>query len=128
PENRCTAFAPARNGSAATPLRMRLGRVVDRPPTPPNTKGRLGATLSGNLASRKTEVKAASRKETPPFELLLLFGLRFGRGGFLFQGCSQDIAQGGAGVGRAILRDRLLLLGDLHRLDREIGLDRKSVV
>src|SRR5438105_13803375 len=93
-------------------------------PYSPKHGGRLGATLSGNLASRKTEVKAASRKETPPFELLLLFGLRFRSRRLLFQGCSQDVAQRGPGVGRAILRDRLLLLSDLHRLDREVGLLR----
>src|SRR3954447_8048689 len=93
-------------------------------PYSPKHGGRLRATLSGNLASRKTEVKAASRKETPPFELLLLFGLRFGSSSLLFQSCAQDITQRGPGVGRAVLRDRLLLLGDLHRLDREVGLLR----
>jgi hypothetical protein len=32
---------------------------------------------------------------------------------------AQDVAEARAGVGRAILRDRLLLLGDLARLDRQ---------
>src|SRR6185312_3246297 len=55
---------------------------------------------------------------------LLLFGLGLSRGRLLFQGRSQNIAERRTGVGRAILRDGLLLLGDLHRLDGEIGLLR----
>src|SRR3982751_4394758 len=81
------------------------------PAPSPKHGSRLRATLSGNLASRKAEVKAASRKETPPFELLLLFGLGFRSRRLLFQSCAQNVAQRGPGVGRAVLRDPLLLLG-----------------
>src|SRR6476620_11763592 len=37
---------------------------------------------------------------------------------------AEDVAQRGAGVRRAVLLDRLLLFGDLARLDREVGLFR----
>src|SRR3569833_3175133 len=90
-------------------------------------KGRSTATLSGNLVSRKTEVKAASptkHQETPPFELLLLFGGLLGGFRLLLQRLAQDVAEARPGVGAAVLRDGLLLLGDLHRLDREVRLFR----
>src|SRR6476659_6749035 len=35
---------------------------------------------------------------------------------------AEDVAQRGAGIGGAVLRDRLLLLGHLERLDRELHL------
>src|SRR5438445_5246953 len=84
--------------------------------------GRLGATLSGNPVSRKKDLKAASHEETPPFPLLLLLlrGL-FGSLGLFLQGLPQNVAERRARIRRAILSDRLLLLGDLHRLDREVG-------
>src|SRR5690606_34767685 len=42
----------------------------------------------------------------------------------LLQRLAQDVAEARARIGRAILRHRLLLLGDLERLDREVGLLR----
>src|SRR6476646_9114473 len=37
---------------------------------------------------------------------------------------AEDVAQRGAGIRRSVLLDRLLLFGDLARLDREVGLLR----
>src|SRR5690349_13752711 len=53
--------------------------------------------------------------------LLLLLGS--GLGLFLQRG-AKDVAQRSAAVGRAVLRNCLLFLGDLKRLDREIRLLR----
>src|SRR5580658_4538666 len=38
------------------------------------------------------------------------------------QRCAEDVAQGGAGIRRAVLGDRLFLLGDFQRLDGDGGL------
>src|SRR3954470_16549817 len=46
------------------------------------------------------------------------FGLGF------FQGLAEDVAERRAAVGRAVLRDGLLFLGDLEGLDREVRLLR----
>src|SRR5205085_8406695 len=53
-------------------------------------------------------------------------GLAFLGGGFglLLQRRAQDVAERSARIRRSILGDRLLLFGDLHRLDREVGLLR----
>src|SRR5688500_20155164 len=40
----------------------------------------------------------------------------------LLQRLAEDVAEAGARIGRAVLGHRLLLLGDLQRLDREIRL------
>src|SRR6266545_4180845 len=51
-------------------------------------------------------------------------------GGFLaalLQRGAENIAERRAGVGRAVLGDRLLLLGDLQRLDRNADLARLLV-
>src|SRR5512147_3352038 len=45
----------------------------------------------------------------------------------LVQRSAKDVAERGAGVGRAILRDGLLLLGDLERLDRHRDLARLGI-
>src|SRR6185436_13873911 len=42
----------------------------------------------------------------------------------LLQGLAEDVAKAGARIGRSILGDRLLFLGNLEGLDREIGLFR----
>src|SRR5205809_4417354 len=44
--------------------------------------------------------------------------------GLLLQRLAQDVAEARARIGRTILGDRLLLLGDLQRLDREVRLLR----
>src|SRR4051812_45465017 len=71
-----------------------------------------GLTLSGNPRPRK------------PMQCLLLLRrllCRFLGLGFL-QRLAEDVAERCARIGRTILRHRLLLFGDLHRLDREVRL------
>src|SRR5690606_14230910 len=48
-------------------------------------------------------------------------------GALLLQRSTQDVSERSAGVGRAVLGDRLLLLGDLERLDRDGDLARLLV-
>src|SRR5581483_3353073 len=50
--------------------------------------------------------------------LLRLFGIVLA----LLQGRAEDVAERGAGIGRAVLGDRFLFLGDFQRLDRDADL------
>src|SRR5205085_6388932 len=47
--------------------------------------------------------------------------------GAAFQCGAEDVAERGAGIRRAVLRDGFLLLGDFQRLDRDLNLARLLV-
>ena len=115
--------------SAAGPVRRPLtphavrkvsshARRIDRRPTrtPPNRNAWRISPLTSSTSSAFSALSALS-----VFRLSALSALADSA---FFQRRAQDVAQRGAGIGGAILRHRLLLLGDLHRLDREIGLLR----
>src|SRR6476661_8079335 len=84
------------------------------PETPPRAACKSGCQEKLPHASRKR--KAASRLETPPFQLLFLLCRLLAGFGLFLERRAEDIAERRAGVRRAILSDGLLLLGDLHRL------------
>src|SRR4051794_27902828 len=94
---------------------------MDRTATPV-TCGQLVRKLSGKCARRKP-VKRRFRKETPLLPLLLL-GLLLGGLGLLLERSAKDVAKRRTRIRRSVLRNRLLFLGDLKRLDGEVWLLR----
>src|SRR5437868_11893830 len=124
-----------RSGKSVHNFSTSSERIIGNPaailwtgPNSPRTRDRLRTTLSGNSCPRKPDLTGGvldpNGRETPPYQLLLLFGLGLRGGSLFFQCCAKDVAERRARVRAAVLRDRLLFLGDLHRLDREIGLLR----
>lgn len=90
---------------------------MDCPVLPPK-KDRLSTGCQElTLHARRicTEWVGVPGQKTPtrPASFLLLVGLGLG----FLERRSKDVAKARAGVGAAILRDGLLLLGDLQRLD-----------
>src|SRR5205085_3098957 len=95
-----------------------------RPPTPPLTGGPLENRLSGKSGRSKRDLRGVPRRNAafPVTWPLLLLG-RLGGLGFL-EGSAEDVAKRRARIRRAILRDSLLLLGDLQCLHGEVRLLR----
>src|SRR5690242_17125096 len=94
-------------------------------PALPRTRGQACAHAVRKLCH--TQDRSGWRrlsKKRRLFQLLLLLGGLFAGFGLLLERSAQDVAERSAGVGRTVLRHLLLLLGDLHRLDREVRLLR----
>src|SRR5262249_27842476 len=71
------------------------------------------------MSQRKTPGSSPGVSRRFVGEKALLAGLFLFFLAALLQGRAQDVAERGAGVGGAVLRDRFLLLGDFQRLDRD---------
>src|SRR5712691_3856824 len=90
------------------------------------TRDRVRGTLHESSLRREPLIPTLSPQEWGEGELLFvlvlgrLFALALKRG-------AEDVAERGARVGGAVLGDRLLLLGDFQRLDRDRNLVRAAV-
>src|SRR3954453_15491193 len=117
-----------RSGKSVQSFCTSSERIIENPvkggtgPPPPALGTARAARCQETMSHARRILRAAPQEETPPAKRLLFLRL-FRFLGFL-QGSATDVAQRRARVRRAILRDGLLLLGDLHRLDREVRLLR----
>src|SRR5207248_3106563 len=96
-------------------------------PTPPRTREPLGIQAVRKVFRTQAGFTRRPLKERRVYRdlgLLLLYRLRRLGGLRFLESGTEDVAERCAGVRGPILRDRLLLLGDLERLDREIRLLR----
>src|SRR5216684_5925397 len=83
---------------------------------------------TGRTASpiRRPSRLASSLLRFVLFVLFVLFFI-FAALALAFERRSENVAQGGAGIRRAILGDRLFLLGDFQRLDRDRHAPRAAI-